>query len=147
MIGLFYLWLTDFKMFFQYDGFKTGLLKRASELPEISLKSRFWFSRSWRKAWESAFLTKSHPSCWSEESRPIPCSQVLKPWREKQTKNPSKVKVLVHQSCPTLCHPMDCSSPGSSVHGILQARILKWVSISKNREADKHKGSQGVGAH
>ena len=33
------------------------------------------------------------------------------------------------QSCPTLCDPMDCSPPGSSVHGIFQARILKWVSI------------------
>ena len=34
------------------------------------------------------------------------------------------------QSCPTLCDPMDCGSPGSSVHGILQARILEWVAIS-----------------
>ena len=31
------------------------------------------------------------------------------------------------QSCPILCDPMDCSSPGSSVHGILQAGILEWV--------------------
>ena len=34
------------------------------------------------------------------------------------------------QSCPILCDPMDCSLPGSSVHGILQARILDWVAIS-----------------
>ena len=34
------------------------------------------------------------------------------------------------QSCPTLCHPLDCSPPGSSVHGILQARILELVAIS-----------------
>ena len=34
------------------------------------------------------------------------------------------------QSCPTLCDPMDCSPPGSSVNGILQARILEWVAIS-----------------
>ena len=33
------------------------------------------------------------------------------------------------QSCPTLCDPMDYSPPGSSVHGILQARILEWVVI------------------
>ena len=33
-------------------------------------------------------------------------------------------------SCPTLCDPMDCSLPGSSVHGISQARILEWVAIS-----------------
>ena len=35
----------------------------------------------------------------------------------------------VAQSCPTLCDPVDCSPPGSSVHGILQARILEWVAI------------------
>ena len=40
-----------------------------------------------------------------------------------------KVKVLVAQSCPTLCDPMDCNPPGSSVHGILQARILEWVAV------------------
>ena len=34
------------------------------------------------------------------------------------------------QSCPTLCDPMDSSPPGSSVHGILQARILEWVAVS-----------------
>ena len=38
------------------------------------------------------------------------------------------------QSCPTLCNPMDCSLPGSSVYGILQARILKWVAISSSRD-------------
>ena len=32
----------------------------------------------------------------------------------------------VTQSCPTLCDPMDCSLPGSSVHGIFQARVLEW---------------------
>ena len=40
-----------------------------------------------------------------------------------------KVKELVIQSCLTLCDPMDCSPPGSSVHGIPQARILEWVAI------------------
>ena len=38
-------------------------------------------------------------------------------------------KVKVTQSCSTLCDPMGCRSPGSSVHGILQARILEWVAI------------------
>ena len=37
------------------------------------------------------------------------------------------------QSCLILCDPMDCSPPGSSVHGILQARILEWVAISHCR--------------
>ena len=40
-----------------------------------------------------------------------------------------KVKVLVTKSCLTFCNHMDCSPPGSSVHGILQARILEWVII------------------
>ena len=43
------------------------------------------------------------------------------------------VKVFVAQSCPTLCNPMDCNPPGSSVHGILQARILEWVAIPFSR--------------
>ena len=42
-------------------------------------------------------------------------------------------KMLVTQSHPTLCDPVDCSSPGYSVHGILQARILEWVAISFSR--------------
>ena len=33
----------------------------------------------------------------------------------------------ITRSCPTLCNPMDCSPPGSSVYGVLQARILEWV--------------------
>ena len=37
--------------------------------------------------------------------------------------------VLVAQLCLTLCTPLDCSPPGSSVHGILQARILEWVAF------------------
>ena len=44
------------------------------------------------------------------------------------------VSRLVAQSCPTLCDPTDCSPPGSSVHGILQARILEWVAISFFRD-------------
>ena len=42
-------------------------------------------------------------------------------------------EVLVAQSCPTLCDPTDCSLPGSSVHGILQTRILEWVAIPFSR--------------
>ena len=44
-----------------------------------------------------------------------------------------KVKMLVTQLCPTLCDPMDSSPPGSSVHGILQARILEWLAIPFSR--------------
>ena len=44
-----------------------------------------------------------------------------------------KKKSEVPQSCPTLCDPVDCNLPGFSVHGILQARILEWVTISFSR--------------
>ena len=47
----------------------------------------------------------------------------------------------VVQSCPTLSDPMDCSLPGSSIHGIFQARVLEWgaiaTSLSKLREIEK----------
>ena len=43
------------------------------------------------------------------------------------------VCVLVVHLCLTLCNPMDCSLPGSSVHGILQARILEWVAMRFSR--------------
>ena len=49
------------------------------------------------------------------------------------TKELVSLLVKVAQSCPTLCDPMDCSPPGSSVCGILQARILEWVAISFSR--------------
>ena len=45
------------------------------------------------------------------------------------------VSVYLHaQLCPTLCDPMDCSWPGSSVRGILQARIEEWVAISFSKD-------------
>ena len=45
----------------------------------------------------------------------------------------TKVKMLLAHSCLTLCVPMDCSLPGFSVHGILQARIVEWVVIPFSR--------------
>ena len=42
---------------------------------------------------------------------------------------------LVAKLCPTPCDPMDCSLPGSSVRGILQARVLEWVAISFSRRS------------
>ena len=41
------------------------------------------------------------------------------------------------QSCPTLCDPMDCSPPGSSVPGVLQARILEWVAMPSSRGSSR----------
>ena len=56
-----------------------------------------------------------------------PCAQIRNIYLQM------KVKVLVTQPCLTLCDPMDYSPPGSSVHGILQARILEWVAIPFSR--------------
>ena len=41
----------------------------------------------------------------------------------------------VAQSCPTLSDPMDCSPPGSSVHGIFQARVLEWGAVAFSRDS------------
>ena len=49
-------------------------------------------------------------------------------------------KVLAAQSCPTLCDPMDWRPPGSSVHGILQARILERVAIISSRGSSRPRG-------
>ena len=43
----------------------------------------------------------------------------------------------VAQSCPTLCDPMDCSLPGSSVHGIFQAIVLEWIALSFSKESSQ----------
>ena len=45
--------------------------------------------------------------------------------------------VVVTQPRPTLCDPVDCSWPGSSVHGILQARILEWVAVPSSRRSSR----------
>ena len=45
----------------------------------------------------------------------------------------NKVRAQLLQSCPTLCNPMGCSPPGSSVHGVSQARILEWVTMPFSR--------------
>ena len=45
-----------------------------------------------------------------------------------------KVKFL---SCVQLCNPIDCSPPGSSIHGIFQARILEWIDISFSRGSSR----------
>ena len=44
-----------------------------------------------------------------------------------------KVKALISQLCPTLCNPTDYSPPGSSLHGILQERILEWIVVPLSR--------------
>ena len=64
--------------------------------------------------------------------RKIPCER--KAFKKKK----------VAQSCPTLCDPVDCSLPVSSVHGILQERILEWVAIPFSRGSSRSRDRTGV---
>ena len=61
----------------------------------------------------------------------LPLSHRGSPTKTRQRSQIPEVKVS--PSCPTLCDPMDCGQPGSSVQGILQARILEWVAIPFSR--------------
>ena len=63
--------------------------------------------------------------------RELPATDLT--WSQGKEGQTEFVKVLVIQSCPALCDPMDCSLLGSSIHGILQARILEWVAIPFSR--------------
>ena len=61
--------------------------------------------------------------------------------KEKQCQRMLKVKVKwseVTQLCPTFSDPMDCSLPGSSIHGILQARVLEWGAIAFSEECSNY---------
>ena len=54
--------------------------------------------------------------------------------RDKNCPNLSRdLEISVARSCPILCEPMDCNPPGTSVHGILQARRLEWVAMPPSR--------------
>ena len=55
-----------------------------------------------------------------------------------------KAHAQLLQSCLTLCYPMDCSPPGSSVHRILQARILEWVASPFFRDFPTHRSKMGL---
>ena len=48
------------------------------------------------------------------------------------------------QSCPTVCDPMDCSQPGSTVHEILQARIPEWVAMPSSRGSSRLRDQIGL---
>ena len=69
-------------------------------------------------------------SCWAPVSIYV-CWRVGSDLATEQQRQQSSAA----QSCLTLCDPMNCSFPGSSVHGISQARILEWVAISFSRES------------
>ena len=57
-------------------------------------------------------------------------------WNQTEGKK-EEAKGLVAQSRLTFCNPVDCSPPGSSVHGILQARTLEWAAMSSSRDSSQ----------
>ena len=69
--------------------------------------------------------------CWYRENRGLGKLTVLLVMVSVNQTTCMHAKSL--QSCPTLCDPIDCSLRGSSVHGILQARILEWVAMPFSR--------------
>ena len=98
----------------------------------------------WAKAtWQISSSEKFHPHEWGFltprqcvififiSSLPVNDHSLVKKW--KCVCVCVCVCTLSLQSCLTLCDPMDCSSPGSSVHGILQVRILEWVAMTSSR--------------
>ena len=100
-------WLNDFH--FHFD-FATMILSLSYSW-DLGYKK----SQSTLDSWlikKKRLFQSIHCSCWG---------QLIKSAKWKEVK--------VSHSCPILCDPVDCSPPGSSVHGILQARILEWVAI------------------
>ena len=86
-----------------------------------SICQQVWKSQQWPQAWKrSVFI-------------PIPRKAMPKNAQATTQLHSSHMLVSeseVAQSCPTLCDPMDCSLPGSSAHGIFQARVLGWDAIA-----------------
>ena len=84
---------------------------------------------SWQTDGETMQTVKDFIFLGSKITADGDCNHEIKRWlllgREVMTNLDSEIEVA--QSCSTLCDPMDCSLPGSSVHGVLQARILEWV--------------------
>ena len=73
--------------------------------------------------------TVSFRSLVDHQPRPKVCLQLKCDTECEVTPLVLTVNMSITQLCPTLCNPMNCSPPGSSVHGISQARILEWVAI------------------
>ena len=94
-----------------------------------------------QQALGSCFLTSTSPSwhifcadCFGDIVEEHPDLSVLEPtFSGAPPCSSACMCTQLLQSCLTLCNPTDCSPPGSSVHGILQARILEWVAVPSSR--------------
>ena len=119
---------------------RTAPRHRGAEKPHTVKSEKFACGREYLSA-----CTPSFDSChvWCDSAglcnqMPAVTAQfVSNGWRplvpSRWLANTHENQVLFAQLCLTLCGPMDCSLPGSSVHGILQARILEWLAIFFSR--------------
>ena len=113
----------------------------------------WWMSHRNTFAWLSAYhgkeaetallLSKVNPSSWALDL--IPRSSLLAHFFTYLPPSLSQqFTCMCAQSCPTLCHPKRCNPPGSSVHGISQARILEWVAISSSKGSSWPRGQTRI---
>ena len=134
-VGLYFFVFFQMSWYFLYRGQGIMIIKSSSVR---MLKSSPCFVNVTNLVMQADFLYMLSVS-WCEAQGSLLCSFMVV-WASlvaQMVKNlpamQEKVKVLVTQSCLTLCDPMDCSPPGSSVPGILQARILDWVAMRSTR--------------
>ena len=93
--------------------------------PPAVWETRVW-SLDWKDPWRRERLPT--PVFWPGEFHGL-----YSPWGRKESDTRFYFGGLVAKSCPALGDPIDCSPPGSSVHGIYQTRILEWVAIFFSR--------------
>ena len=94
--------------------------------------------------WRNPLRALLSNSLWGVESHQHQqvWKRILPRWSLQMTHMCMHAKLL--QLCPTLCDPKDCSLPGSSVHGIPQARILKWAAMPSSRGFSQPRGQTCV---
>ena len=86
----------------------------------------------WRRAWQPTPVFLPGETPWTEEPGRLQSMGSQRIGHDSVTNHTQHVHVKSFQSCPTLFDPMNWSPPGSSVHELLQARILVWVAISSS---------------
>ena len=116
--------------FFASGRQSVGVSASASVLP-MNIQDWFPLGLSIFKALSASVVTL--PPSLLRVCVPSPCGTLIGPIGLIQDNLIITACAKALQLCPSLCHPVNCSLPGSSVHGILQARILEWVAMPASR--------------